>query len=464
MRFERFTDDGLDQFSYAIAGGNGEVAVVDPRRDVEVYLRFARDHGLRITHVLETHIHADYASGALELAQRAGAPLHLSAHDEGERYRVGFQHEDLRDGEDLRVGDVRIRAVHTPGHTPEHLSFLVLHDDGEEPVRLLTGDFLLVGSLGRPDLLGEDAREALARALHDSVRRVLPGLPDSVRIHPAHGSKSMCGAGMGDEPESTLGAERSGNPYLDPSLDVSTFTRRLLDSLPTYPAYYLRMKERNTGGPGFTLAWPEPRALEPREFRRRWEDDHVVVDVRHQLGFGGGHVPGALGIGLDPDLSPWAGWVVPYDRPLLLVAETPADVPAAVTRLARVGLDRIEGYLAGGMDAWVRAGGPLATTPQLSPAGARAAVDEGIRLLDVRTDEEWRAGHVEEAIHVPAEHLQDRVAEVPDRGTPIAVTCATGYRSTVAASILERSGFSHVHNLAGGMTAWQAAGLPTVAD
>jgi hydroxyacylglutathione hydrolase len=475
MIFQRFEDDGLAQFSYAVGSqAAAEIAIVDPRRDVDVYLEFARDRGVGITRVLETHIHADYASGALELAARAGASLHASRYDRGERFQVEYAHEPLSDGSELRLGTVRLRAVHTPGHTPEHLSFLAFDDDehgGDVPVRFLTGDFLLIGSLGRPDLLGEDARERLVGELYRSVRRVLPGLPDDLPVHPAHGAGSLCGAGMGDAPESTLGRERERNPYLGPSLGREEFARLLMAELSDYPPYYPLMKERNVrAGPGDAPLWPWPRpaALSPAVAAERIDDGHVVVDVRHSLAFGGGHVPGALGIGLDADLSPWTGWVVPYDRPLLLVVEHAGQVPEAVTRMARAGIDRIDGYL-DGMDGWLTDARPVRSLPQLAPRQVRdRARSDGLVVLDVRTDDEYRQGHIEGAIHVMAGHLPDRLddgrGELPRPDASVAVTCATGYRSTVAASILLRHGYRRVSNLSGGMTAWEAAGLPTVAD
>jgi hydroxyacylglutathione hydrolase len=462
MIFQRFEDKGLSQFSYAVGCEHeGEVVIVDPRRDVDVYLRFATDAGVRITAVTETHIHADYASGAAELARRAGAPLYLSGYDEGERYDASFPHIELRQGSELRAGRVLLRALHTPGHTPEHLAFLVYDssDDPERPVRFLTGDFLFVGSLGRPDLLGEDAKRALADAMFDSIRRVLPDLPDDLPIHPGHGSGSMCGGGMSEAPESDLGEERRSNPFLA-ELERDEFVDRLLSSLPPYPEYYLRMKERNAGGVGFDRPWPAPVALTAERFQEELEAGAVAIDIRHQLAFGGGHIPDALGIGLDPDLSTWAGWVAPYERPLLLIADPVEGVSEAVTRLARVGLDRTVGYLDGGMDPWISAGRPLATIAQWEPETVMERLDRGLIVLDVRTAGEWEEGHIPGARHIMGGHLRGRLDELPDRDTEIAVICGSGYRSTVAASVLQRHGYTNVRNVPGGMAAWESAGLP----
>jgi hydroxyacylglutathione hydrolase len=246
MLLERFEDAGLAQYSYAVGDeAVAKVAVVDPRRDVDVYLDWAAARRLAITDVLETHVHADFASGARELAARTGATLHLSAYDQGERYEVSYPHAPMREGDAVELGAVRLTALHTPGHTPEHLAFLV-HDTTRSsavPIAALTGDFLFVGSLGRPDLLGEEAKHALARALFASVREKLAGLPDGLEVHPGHGAGSMCGAGMSARPFSTLGFERIANRFLDPELNDEAFVERFLASLPHFLPYYVILKE-----------------------------------------------------------------------------------------------------------------------------------------------------------------------------------------------------------------------------
>lgn len=476
MQIERFETPGLAHYAYLVScPGAGEAVVVDPRRDTDVYERYAADRGLAIRRVLETHVHADYASGARELALRTGAELCVSGHDEGETYEVAFEHRDLFDGDVLEMGSVRLEALHTPGHTPEHLAFLVYDASrsAEVPMAMLSGDFLFVGSLGRPDLLGEAAKRELASRMYDSVREKIAGLPDGVEVHPGHGAGSMCGAGMSGRPLSTLGFERVANPYLDPGLDREAFVDRLLARVPPFPPYYRRMKELNAAGPPRLDGRPAPRALDPAEFRRLLaEEGHEAIDLRDQLAFGGGHIPGAFGIGLAPALSEWAAWVVPYDVPLLLVPPSSADpdeaaeeVDRARRRLARVGLDDVRGYLRGGMQAWIEAGLPLAETPQVSPSELHElrAEGEGWSVLDVRTDAEWAAGHIEGAAHVMGGQLAERLDEVPADDRPLAVVCGGGYRSTVAASVLERAGRGRVWNVTGGMGAWKRAGLPTAA-
>jgi hydroxyacylglutathione hydrolase len=469
MIFETFIDRGLSQHSFAVGcEGAARVAIVDPRRDVDVYLELAARRGVAITDVLETHVHADYASGAAELAERAGARLWLSAHDEGERYEVAFPHRELRDGDEVALGKVRLVALHTPGHTPEHLSFLVYDGARSEsvPQALLSGDFLFVGSLGRPDLLGDEVKDGLARALFRSVRERLAGLPDGLEVHPGHGAGSLCGSGMSARPLSTLGYERAANPYLDPRLSEDEFVDRILGSAPPLPPYYLRMKRLNSAGPPPLGALPGGEAIPAERFRELAGDgSHLVIDVRDRFAFGGAHVPGALGIGADPDesLSTWAGWVVPPDRPLLLVAEDEAQAESATRSLVRVGLDDVAGRLEGGMRRWIARGLPVETLPQLPVRELHAALGgegNGARpkVLDVRSASEWRQGHIAGAIHVPGGEVPSRLAELPPG--PVAVICGGGYRSTVVASVLQRAGREDVSNVTGGMGAWKRAGLP----
>lgn len=471
MLFERLEDEGLAQHSYAVGcPAAGRLAVVDPRRDVDVYVDYARRREMAISHVLETHIHADYASGARELAQRTGAELHVSGHDAGERYEVAFPHRDLLDGDALQIGSVRLEALHTPGHTPEHLAFLVYDGARSEdvPELMLSGDFLFVGSLGRPDLLGEEAERGLAEEMWRSARERIADLPDGLEVHPAHGAGSMCGSGMGGRPTSTLGYERVANPYLDPGLDREAFVEKLLTEVPPFPDYYRRMKEVNSEGPALLGGLPGLDPLDVAAFAEAVDAGHLVVDLRGQRAFGRGHVPGALGIGSGPDLSEWAGWVVPYDRPLLLVPGRPDEVEDAVRALVRVGLDDVAGWLEGGMSAWRDAGRPVERLEQIAPDALQDRLEEGdaVRVLDVRTDEEWKAGHVRGAHHVPGGEVPERIEEIAAlrEGEPLAVMCASGYRSTVVASVLQRAGHRELLNVTGGMAAWERGGLATVSD
>lgn len=468
MLFERFEVEGLSHYSYAVGcPGARALAVVDPERNVERYLDFANRHGLEISHVLETHIHADYASGASELARRCGAAVWVSGYDAGETFEVGFPHRDLFDGDAIEIGSLRVVALHTPGHTPEHLAFLVYDQtrSTEVPLLMLSGDFLFVGSLGRPDLLGEEAKRGLAQKLYESVRTKLEGLPDGLEVHPAHGAGSMCGAGMSGRPCSTLGYERFANPYLDSGLTEAAFVEKILGSAPPLPAYYRRMKRINADGPAILS---EPRGpagagpLAAGEFRERLESGHVVIDLRDHLAFCGGHIPDSFWIGAGGSLAVWAAWVVPYETPILLVAEDPGQAENARQALVRVGLDAVAGFLAGGIATWRQAGYPMRQTDVQSVGDLHQRMTSGApgHVLDVRSDHEWEAGHIESAVHVFAGELPQRLAELPADDAPMAVICGSGYRSTVAASVLERAGYENMISVTGGMTAWRAAGLP----
>src|SRR5574338_667079 len=464
MLFERFEDKGLSHYSYAIGcKACGGVAIVDPRRDVDVYLEYAGATGVRIEYVLETHVHADFASGARELAERTGARLLLSEFDRGELYEVQFPHEDLPNDHAIVLGSARLVSRHTPGHTPEHMSFLVYDTarSHDTPEMMLSGDFVFVGSLGRPDLRGEEAKRGRAARLYESVQ-ALSDLPDGLEIHPAHGSGSMCGAGMSDRPMSTLGFERVANPYLRAGLGREEFIAKILGNVPPFPPYYRRMKEVNSKGLPTLNGLPGLEALDVDELKSRADRGHVVSDLREQLAFGGGHIPGAFAVGAGMNLSTWAAWVVPYDTPILLVADDEATIEASVRALVRVGLDCVEGYLRGGMSAWSAAGLPQAHTPQLTPSELheRLARGERFRVVDVRADGEWAGGHIDGAQHIMGGFLADRAHELKNDNGPIAVICAAGYRSTVAASVLERAGIQSVYNVTGGMSAWRAAGLP----
>jgi hydroxyacylglutathione hydrolase len=460
---EWFEDKGLSQFSYAIGcEGAGEIAIVDPRRDVDLYIEFAHARGLRIIAVLETHIHADFASGAKELADRTSADLWLSAYDEDELYETLFPHLSIHDGDALTIGKVRIEARHTPGHTPEHMSFLGfdLARAPRVPEVLLSGDFLFVGAMGRPDLIGEDMKAHLAGLQYDSITRVLDALPDGLEVHPAHGAGSMCGSGMSGRPMSTLGFERVANPYLRAGLSREAFVAELLAHVPPFPPYYKRMKVLNARGATPMPHLPGLHEVPAREFHTLIDSGYVVVDLRDQLSFGAGHIPGAFGIGIAGNLSTWAAWMVPYDAPILLVPGRPDEVDEAVRALIRVGLDDVRGYLDGGMTKWIAAGYPVTHTRQLTPPElVNERARSPIHVLDVRSDDEWRLGHVAGARHILAGHVADRVQELPADSAPIAVMCGTGYRSTVVASVLERAGIKNVINVTGGMAAWMHAGL-----
>lgn len=453
MKIERFEIPGLAQYSY-IVSSQGKAAVIDPIRDVERYLTYAEEQGLTIVAVTETHIHADFASGAAVLAETTGAELALSAHDEGQQYHYMMPHRALKNGDVLELGVLQLVALHTPGHTPEHLSFVLFDKERSEtdPVALFSGDFLFVGSLGRPDLLGEAAKQHLARELYCSLHERIASLPDGVQIYPGHGAGSLCGAGMSERAESTLGYERATQPLF--KLDEQSFVREVMASVPPMPSYYPRMKKLNADGASSLHYIPAAKSLSPGELGGLLADENVsLLDLRRPEAFGGAHIEGAINIGAGQNLSLWAGWMLEPGKPIVLVGDGGED-EASRLALLRVGLDQIRGRLAKGMAAWIDEGREFTRTAQLS---VREVVDRDMNtlVLDVRTEKEWRDGHISGARHMMLGDLPKHMQELP-RDTPLVTVCGSGYRSSIAASLLQAAGFSNVSSMDGGMSAWNA--------
>lgn len=465
--YQRFIP-GLAIASYMVGDEKvKEVAVIDPTRDVDEYIEIAKREGLRITHVLETHVHADFVSGSAELKARLKGEPHIHASGMGgKEWTAAYADHGVKDGDELRLGSIRLHAIHTPGHTPEHLTW-ALYDESrskEVPWLLFTGDFLFVGDVGRPDLLGEHERKILAHQLYQSVFKTLPPLPDFTEVYPAHGAGSLCGKAIGSRRSSTLGYERRFNASLQPKPEAE-WTAALLKGMPLAPPYFRRMKKVNVEGPhvlGHDL--PGQKRLSAKEIHERLCSDCLVLDVRPKEAFAAAHIPNAINIPLGPNLPTWAGWVLPYDKHLVIVASSPAAVPEVVTHLIRVGLDQVEGYMEDGMDAWEDHGFPLAKLHTLSvqelDAKLRHPQPEHPFVLDVRADGEWDAGHIDGAHHIHGGLLQERFNEIPKEG-PVIVICGSGYRGSIAASFLQREGYGDVSNVLGGMSAWKAAGMPT---
>ena len=460
MRIKQFEIRGLSQYSYVVSS-EGQAVVIDPIRDFDRYADYAKEQDLAIRYVTETHIHADFASGATGLAEAAEAELALSSYVEGP-YRYSMEHRPLRDGDVLQVGKLRLQALHTPGHTPEHLSFVLFDDerDASQPLALFSGDFLFVGSLGRPDLLGDEAKQQLAHELYRSLHERLASLPDGVQIYPGHGAGSLCGSGISERAESTLGYERLTQPLF--KLDEKAFVHEVLESLPPMPSYYPRMKELNSKGAASFPAPPPVSSRSPEDISKHQGNDAIrVIDLRRPEAFGGAHIPGALNIGAGQNLSLWAGWLIAPEQRLLLVDDK-GENEEAVRSLAHVGLDRIEGFLHNGMPAWIDAGMDFRRTVQLSPKEV-AERKPDVQVLDVRSDKEWQSGHIEGAMHISLGELPDRLDEIPKDQAVIAA-CGSGYRSSIAASLLQANGFLDVSSMDGGMTAWNHRQIPTVGD
>jgi hydroxyacylglutathione hydrolase len=453
--FQRFFDEGLAQASFLIGCDRARQAVViDPRRDVAVYTAAAAQHGMTITAAIETHVHADFVSGARELAEAGAAVI------TGPESRVAYSHREVHDGERMAVGDVTLTFLHTPGHTLEHIS--VLAEAPGAPSRLFTGDLLFVGGVGRPDLAGAELTRRLADSLFDSLQRIMQ-LDDQIEVHPGHGAGSLCGAGIGKEPSSTIGRERRQNGMLH-YRDRTAFVAAVLGDIPPTPPYFARMKRINADGPPLLSSLRGAGRLPsiaPAAAAALVADGAVLVDLRKAEAFGASHPEGAINIGYGAKIGYWAGWVVPPDVPIVLLADEPAEAAEAATQLRRVGLDHVEGMLAGGLEAWTRAGLPTAAVEQVSAEELRQAVETGtpLQLLDVRSPNEYAAGHVEGAISMPVGELVARAGELR-RDAATAVLCEGGYRSALAASLLQQEGFTNVANVTGGMAAFRAVVTP----
>jgi hydroxyacylglutathione hydrolase len=418
-------DEGLGNSSYLVDLGEGRGLVVDPVRDVEPYVRFAAEHHLELAYGLETHLHADFVSGSRELAGRGATILAPRGGD------LAFPHRPLEDDEEYDLGGLTLRAVGTPGHTPEHQSYLLL--DGRRPVALFSGGALIVGSVARTDLISPEQTEPLARALYRALRdRVLP-LPDELSVYPTHGAGSFCSAPSTGERFTTIGQERSSNPLLT-SPDEETFLRRLTAGLGSYPAYFLRLREVNRRGPAvYGSELPRLTPLTPAELQAAVAAGAELVDVRSIAQFAAGHIPGALSIALRPAFASWLGWMVEAGRALVFVADADQDRGDLVRQCLKIGYEELAGELAGGMTSGRAAGLPeqqIELSP--NPPAPMATV------VDVRQASEYAAGHAPATMHVELGSLVERAASVAP-ANPV-VVCGHGERAMTGASLLERSG------------------------
>jgi hydroxyacylglutathione hydrolase len=467
MLLKRFYDDGLAQASYLLGcARTGEALVVDPNRDVAQYIAAAEAEGMRVTHVTETHIHADFVSGSRELARRTGAQLLLSA-EGGAEWQYAFAADAgatlLRDGDRFMVGNVQLDVLHTPGHTPEHLAFVVTDTAGAtEPMGVLTGDFVFVGDVGRPDLLERAAHyantmEASARTLYRSLQRVR-SLPDWLQVWPAHGAGSACGKALGAVPSSTVGYEKRFNWGLAEQSE-DAFVTAVLAGQPEPPLYFAEMKRINREGPRLLLGTARPPRIPGEDLAAFVLADVPVVDTRHAADFASGYVPGTINIPLNRSFSTWAGWLLPYDQDFYLLVDDrdPATLDHAIRELAMIGLDRVAGYF--GVDVIAQrqsAGVGLETVPQMTAEQLAAHLRRGdVSVVDVRAASEFAFGHIAGATHIPLGHLRQRLRELPPL-RPLVLHCQGGGRSAIAASVLRAAGVTGVVNLTGGYAAWSA--------
>ncbi|MBI4465665.1 MAG: MBL fold metallo-hydrolase [Acidobacteria bacterium] len=458
MYFEQFYLACLSHASYTIGSG-GIAAVVDPQRDVGIYLEEAQKHGLVIEHVIETHLHADFVSGHRELAALTGAKIYLGA-----KAGAKFPHIAVRDGDQISFGRCRLQFLETPGHTLESISILLTDlDRSPEPFAVLTGDTLFIGDVGRPDLSPDKTPQELAGLLYDSLHQKLLKLPDGVEIYPAHGGGSLCGRQISSERLSTIGKEKATNYALQAGTR-DEFIRLLTAELPERPGYFALDAEINrAGAPPLAELLPLP-ALRPAEVVSKQEEGAIILDTRPGPEFGAAHLPGSVNIGLSGQYASWAATLFGLETNLVLIAEDQERVAEARIRLARVGIERVVGYLADGIAGWAREGLPLEQIPQISVQDLQrllSAEPEEVQLIDVRRPVEWDGGHIQKAMLKPLNKLTAMLDGL-DAARPTPVQCKSGYRSSIATSLLARAGFRQVMNVTGGFDAWQACGLPYV--
>jgi glyoxylase-like metal-dependent hydrolase (beta-lactamase superfamily II)/rhodanese-related sulfurtransferase len=440
---QRFYVEGLAHASY-LFGADGEAAIVDPKRDVDDYLRAAQAHGLKIVAIFETHPHADFASGHLELAQRTGATIYIS-----HLTSATYEHRTVREGDVVRVGALEVVVMETPGHSPDSIA-CVVREHGSA-VSVFTGDTLFVGDVGRPDLRDADAEPAkLAAALHHSLFEKLLSLPDETKVLPTHGAGSLCGRNISAAESSTIGHERRSNWALQ-LRSHEEFVQKMLANLPERPGYFAHDVAANLRGNSALSHVPEPGPWTEKELAAHATRGGSIIDTRAPALFGEGHFPGSLNIGIDGALfATWVGFLVPFDRPLALVVDNAAPIARARLELARIGYDHLAGFIEADSLS------DTAQISQLSVNDLQEALRLGVvpRILDVRNLSEWDDFHIESSIHIPLPKLQRRLAELP-KEEPLAVICGGGYRSSIATSLLQAHGFHHPQNVMGGMSAYR---------
>jgi len=458
MYFKQFYLNCLAHASYLI-GSDGEAAVVDPQRDVDQYVAEAEAQNLKIKYIIETHLHADFISGHRELAARTGAQIVF-----GNEAQATISHLPVKDGDELSVGRVKLRIIETPGHTPESICVLVTdsEQDARGPQKVLTGDTLFIGDVGRPDLAGGKGYtpQNMAAMMYDSLHEKLMRLDDAVEVYPAHGAGSMCGKNLSTETSSTIGQQRKFNYALQP-MTKEQFVTMMTTDLPEAPAYFSKDAEINRSGAEALSGLPKPEPLSPIDVREIGQHGCVVLDVRSAAEFGAAHVPGSLNIGLGGQFASWAGSLIPITASIVIVADSEEQIEEAQIRLARVGLENLKGFLAGGIDGWRAAGFEVAEVPQISVSELKDLIEtqKGLQVIDVRRPAEYESGHAPRAVTAPLAKLREMLPTLglnPD--VPSAIICAGGYRSSAATSIAQQLGFTNLLNVTGGTNAWVKAG------
>ncbi|WP_094226837.1 MBL fold metallo-hydrolase [Methanolobus psychrotolerans] len=451
MLIQQIFTEKIAHSSYILAAEK-TCAIIDPRRDIEIYLELSRELEVRITHILETHLHADFISGHIDLAQRTGAKIYAS-----KSANCDFEYVPLSEGDSVSIESIKLDILETPGHTPEHISYVVTDTSrGEDPVALFCGDTMFVGDVGRPDLFPGRAEE-LASKLYDTLHGKLLKMPDFCEVYPAHGAGSLCGRAMASKRSSTLGYEKKYNYALNIK-ERADFIDSLTKNMPDAPDHFRRCTNINRAGPDKIKELPAPEALNNVQFMTKMKDA-IILDVRSFEAFGGQHIHHAYNIDSNSNLPTYAGWLLPPEKDILVISDNYIQTIKACTQLHRVGLDRIAGYLEDGMYGWVTNGLPTGHVPQISSYELHSRITEGKRMtiLDVRAASEYEEFHIEGAVNVPVHELRERYTEI-DHNIETILICGSGQRSSMGCSILLQNGFTDVHNAAGGMTGYAAAG------
>ncbi len=464
MFFKHIYETGLAHASYLVGcQATGDAIVIDPKRDIDTYLEIAEKENLKITHIAETHIHADFLSGSRELAKATGAEIYLS--DEGGKdWQYQFPHSGLKDKDTFNVGNLKFEVMHSPGHTPEHISFILTDTAASDhPVMTFTGDFVFVGDVGRPDLLEKAAgikgtQEVGAHQMFQSLKK-FKALPDHIQVWPAHGAGSACGKALGAVPSSTVGYEKLTNWALSIE-DEDQFVKMLLDGQPEPPKYFAMMKKLNKVGPKILGSIPHPGRFSLHQFENAIKENVKIIDTRDKLAFAGGHFSGSINIQDNTAFSTWAGWMINYDDPFLLVARD-SRIESLTKALIRIGLDNIIGYV-NDMDKISSAGYEMDTTKQITVHQLKENIEDYF-VLDVRGYSEYNSGHIDGSLNIQAGYLSDRLNEIPN-DKKIVVHCAGGDRSAIAASFLQLKGFQNVYNLTCGINGWRQAGYELVKE
>ena len=460
MFVKQFVDEGLGNSSYLIASEEtGQAAVVDAQRDVDRYLQVAEGLGFHIAYALDTHLHNDFVSGAREIASHVGAKVGASL-----EAQVDFEHLPLSDGSVLGLGELRIVTLSTPGHTPEHISFAVYKGGEAAPSAVFSGGALIVGGAARTDLLGQELAVPLARQLYRTIHGKLLDFPDEVTVYPTHGAGSFCAAPTSAERVTTVGREKLWN-LLAQTKDEQRFVTRALSGLPSFPTYFKYLREINQRGPALLGGIPVMPPLNPEQVFQLASQGVAILDTRSPKAFAAGHIPGSFGIPLGAPLVTWAGWVIPFGSPLILVSRDAEERKAAVRQLIRIGYDDLRGYLMGGFETWEADARQVSRVPVISVQELAERLEQGKApfILDVRSDTEWRAGHLPGAIHVEAGRLPLEHLSLPQEDLKV-IHCGHADRSIVGISVLEQRGYKNLVLLKGGFSSWQANGLEIVTD